>query len=169
MLVTNNHNLNVLIFFVFSYMHHLSLAYTWMYLVYLRYNIDSTIYVLWLHQTMALRLVGLAFELCTPERGIARPSASNKVPGLKTINLSIKSEKPSSNTLPSKESNPKGQQSSSEKTGSTGKSSFSKMTVGDHNAVSIEPSAIDIIAYAYYFIGLHKGVLLHLLETFVFY
>lgn len=146
-------------------MHHLSLAYTWMYLIYLRYNIDSTIYVFWLHQTMALRLVGLAFELCTPEKG-NRPTVTSKVPSTKNVNLSIKSEKPSSNTLPSKESNPKGQQSSSDKMVSgSGKSSLPK-TVGDHNSVSIEPSAIDIIAYAYYFIGLHKGVLLQYIHYY---
>ncbi|CAH0585680.1 unnamed protein product [Chrysodeixis includens] len=131
------------------YMHHMSLAYTWIYLVYLRWNIDSTVYVLWLHQTISLRLVGLAFELCAPEKG-SRPSSSSKVPSFRNTNLSIKSDH-------SKDAHPKTQQSSSEKTVTgAGKHSIPKMT-GDYNSGSSEPSAIEIIAYAYYFIGLHKG------------
>lgn len=90
------------------------MAYVWTYLLYLHYTIASYQYVIWLHQIIALRLVGLAFEV---------NNADKVKPGVK--NIPVK-------TAP-------------------------KDNVGDIAELSQLPSAPDIIAYSFYFIGLHKG------------
>ncbi|CAK1551110.1 unnamed protein product [Leptosia nina] len=91
------------------YVHQISLAYTWMYLLYVHiYVLD--IYVIWIHQALALRLVGLAFEIFVAQRA--------------------KTE---------------------------GRVSLTRMTIGENDLLTVDPSAIDIITYAYFFIGLHKG------------
>ncbi|CAG4971840.1 unnamed protein product [Colias eurytheme] len=91
------------------YLHQVSMAYTWLYMFYLHQNAVND-YVLWVHQTLALRLVGLAFELNMAQK--------------------IKSEP---------------------------RVSMTKMNMGDNDVLSTDPSAVDIITYAYYFIGLHRG------------
>lgn len=88
-------------------MNYLSLVFTWMYLWYMHLNVTN-IYVIWLHQTLALKLVGLAFEMSA---------------------VHLKSE---------------------------GKVvAVSKMNITDNSPP--EPTATDIISYAYFFIGLHRG------------
>ncbi|XP_013194396.2 lysophospholipid acyltransferase 7 [Amyelois transitella] len=94
------------------YVHQLSLAYTWTYLFYLYYNVVTTQYVLWLNQAMALKLVGLAFE----------------------VNHHDKATNPNRQTL-----------------------SSAKLSVGDNEVITSEPTAIDIITYTFFFIGIHKG------------
>lgn len=99
-------------FINYRYLHQISLAYTWMYLLFLHFNIND-IYIIWLHQTLALKLVGLAFEINGSQFKIAIDAK---------------------------------------------RVSVSKMNIGDSdNTDTPEPSAADIIAYAYYFIGLHRG------------
>ncbi|XP_052753456.1 lysophospholipid acyltransferase 7-like isoform X2 [Galleria mellonella] len=93
------------------FVHQISIAYTWTYLLYLHFNLTSTKYVLWIHQTMALRLVGLAFEVNMADRS-------------KMFQRGLSS---------------------------------SKMPIDDSNGLSSEPSILDIVAYSYFFIGLHKG------------
>ncbi|XP_023946394.2 lysophospholipid acyltransferase 7-like [Bicyclus anynana] len=88
------------------FMHQLSFTFTWMLLCYVHLNITN-IYVIWLHQTLALKLVGLAFEMCA-----AQMRSDTKSVGASKAN--------DTDTTP-------------------------------------EPTAIDIISYAYFFIGLHKG------------
>lgn len=68
------------------------------------------IYIIWLHQTLALKLVGLAFEINAVQ--------------IKTDTKGV---------------------------------SVSKLTIGDSDTTTPEPTAADIIAYSYYFIGLHRG------------
>ncbi|KAM3965091.1 lysophospholipid acyltransferase 7 [Aphomia sociella] len=94
------------------YVHQMSMVYTWTYLLYMHFNLTcNTKYETWLYQAIALRLVGLAFE----------------------VNIADKS-KVFQRGLPS-----------------------SKFLIGDSDNVSSEPTAVDIIAYSYFFIGLHKG------------
>ncbi|XP_075978117.1 membrane-bound acylglycerophosphatidylinositol O-acyltransferase frj-like isoform X2 [Anticarsia gemmatalis] len=95
------------------YVHQLSLAYTWTYLSYLSFNVkrEGWPYDHWIHQTIALRLVGLAFEIYMVDK------AKNE----------------------------------------TSKASPSKLTLGDPENMVEDPTALEIISYAYYFIGLHKG------------
>ncbi|XP_072949277.1 lysophospholipid acyltransferase 7-like isoform X2 [Epargyreus clarus] len=91
------------------YVHQMSLAYTWLYLSYLHWSLQKNCYIIWLHQTLALRLVGLAFEISTYQR--------LKVdPGMSTIKPNM-----------------------------------------DNECLSTDPSAGDIISYAFYFTGIHKG------------
>ncbi|XP_063826066.1 lysophospholipid acyltransferase 7-like isoform X2 [Ostrinia nubilalis] len=92
------------------YVHQISMVYTWTYLLYLHFNLSCSVYVKWLHQTLALRLVGLAFEM-----------------------------------------------SSLEKTGASRSMSSIRLPMGDSDIPLVEPTAVDIIAYTYFFIGLHKG------------
>ncbi|KAL0883113.1 hypothetical protein ABMA27_016572 [Loxostege sticticalis] len=91
------------------YVHQLSMVYTWTYLLYMHFNLVSSVYVKWLHQTMALRLVGLAFELSSVEKIHSSSMSSLKLP------------------------------------------------IGDSDVPPVEPSAVDIISYTCFFIGLHKG------------
>ncbi|RVE41353.1 hypothetical protein evm_014000 [Chilo suppressalis] len=91
------------------YVHQMSMLYTWTYLLYLHCN-ALPLYVMWMHQTMALRLVGLAFE----------------------VNSLVKNN---NSTVPSS----------------------TVRFADDANALTAVPNAVDIIAYSYYFIGLHKG------------
>ncbi|XP_045448229.1 lysophospholipid acyltransferase 7-like, partial [Melitaea cinxia] len=91
------------------YLHQISLAFTWMYLIYLHINVTN-IYVIWLHQTLALKLVGLSFEMNAVQ--------------IKTDAKGI---------------------------------SVSKMNIGDIDNVPPEPTAADIIAYSYHYVGLHRG------------
>jgi hypothetical protein len=98
-------------FLIFSYVHKMSMLYTWTYLMYLHIYVSSA-YSLWIVQTMALRLVGLAFE----------------------VNSTLKSTK-SLNSL--------------------------RAPMGDNVGDQLEPSAVDIIAYSYFFIGLHRGIFIH--------
>ncbi|CAH0715512.1 unnamed protein product, partial [Brenthis ino] len=85
----------------------MSLAYTWIHLLYLHLNIKD-IYIIWLHQTLALKLVGLAFEI-------------------NAVQIKVDAK------------------------------GVSKLTIGDSDTMTPEPTAADIIAYSYYFIGLHRG------------
>lgn len=78
-----------------------------MYLFYIHLDISST-YVIWLYQILALRLVGLAFEI----RAVDKPKSESKA---------------------------------------------AASSMADTSNTVMEPTAIDIISYAYYFIGLHKG------------
>uniref|UniRef100_A0A2A4IYZ5 Lysophospholipid acyltransferase 7 n=1 Tax=Heliothis virescens TaxID=7102 RepID=A0A2A4IYZ5_HELVI len=130
--------------YVSGYIHHLSLAYTWLYLIYLNFNLDVTNNVLWIHQAVALRLVGLAFEINMAEKARRQPP-----PKVATIaNNSI----PNIDEVANKLSNQAAQHATS-----VAKNSANKFTLSDMGFVPTEPSAVDIIAYAYYFIGLHKG------------
>ncbi|CAB3222007.1 unnamed protein product [Arctia plantaginis] len=98
------------------YLHHISLSYTWTYLAYMHIieKYQSLPYILWVHQAIALRLVGMAFEISLNER--------------------IKNEAQEQ------------------------KNQSSKPTVDNvENSIPEDPKAIEIIAYAYFFIGLHKG------------
>ncbi|XP_045773317.1 lysophospholipid acyltransferase 7-like [Maniola jurtina] len=87
------------------YMNQISLVFTWMYLWYMHLNVTN-IYVIWLHQTLALKLVGLAFEMCA-----VQVTSDGKAVGV------------SKNT----------------------------------DSITPEPTAMDIMSYAYFFIGLHRG------------
>uniref|UniRef100_A0A2H1V1D5 Lysophospholipid acyltransferase 7 n=1 Tax=Spodoptera frugiperda TaxID=7108 RepID=A0A2H1V1D5_SPOFR len=116
------------------YIHHLSIAYTWLYLIYITFNIDISHYVLWVHQAIALRLVGLAFEITLAEKAKRQPIAGSQAS--KASKYSKESDLYSDGTS---------------------KSSTHRLNVGDLAYVPTEPSAVDIISYAYYFIGLHKG------------
>ncbi|XP_050350471.1 lysophospholipid acyltransferase 7-like isoform X1 [Nymphalis io] len=91
------------------YLHQISLAFTWIYLLYLHLNVTN-IYIIWLNQTLALKLVGLAFEMNAVQ--------------IRTDAKGI---------------------------------SVSKINIRDVDSIPPEPSAADIIAYSYYFIGLHRG------------
>ncbi|XP_032517578.2 lysophospholipid acyltransferase 7-like [Danaus plexippus] len=90
------------------YLHQISMAYTWLYLLYLHSYVIND-YVIWIHQSMALKLVGLAFEMNA---------------------VHVKAE---------------------------GKSPVSKINLRDMDNTPPDPSAADIIAYAFYFIGIHRG------------
>ncbi|KAJ0176596.1 hypothetical protein K1T71_007775 [Dendrolimus kikuchii] len=90
------------------YLHQMSLAFTWIYLFYIHLNLTGT-YIIWIHQMLALRLVGLAFEM----RALEKPKFEPKAASTSTV-------------------------------------------VAADNTM-MEPTAVDIISYAYYFIGLHKG------------
>ncbi|KAH9644907.1 hypothetical protein HF086_007995 [Spodoptera exigua] len=115
------------------YIHHLSIAYTWLYLIYMTYNIDFTYYVMWVHQAIALRLVGLAFEITLAEKTRRQPPTAKGAQASKAIKLS---KEPDVNSdVASKGSNHR---------------------LNDLPLMT-DPTAIDIISYAYYFIGLHKG------------
>ncbi|XP_053610083.1 lysophospholipid acyltransferase 7-like [Plodia interpunctella] len=94
------------------YVHHLSMAYTWTYLIYMYYYAATSQYVIWLHQAMALKLVGLAFE----------------------INNHDKRTNPNRPPMPN-----------------------NTMTSGDNQVMTTEPTAVDIITYSFFFIGIHKG------------
>lgn len=102
--------------FFYSYLHHLSLSYTWTYLAYMHIieQYHGLPYIMWIHQAIALRLVGMAFEI--------------------TLNERIKNE-------------------THEQKNQSSKSLFDDL----ENSIPEEPKAIEIIAYAYFFIGLHKG------------
>ncbi|XP_045516667.1 lysophospholipid acyltransferase 7-like [Pieris brassicae] len=91
------------------YLHQISLAYTWMYLFYLHYYLPPN-YVIWIYQTLALRLVGLAFEIHLAHRAKGETRVS-----------------------------------------------VTRVTIGDSDLITNDPSAVDIITYTYFFIGLHKG------------
>lgn len=54
----------------------MSLAWTWLYLLYLHIHLVNADYVIWIHQTIALRLVGMAFEM---HSGDTKPKASSSV------------------------------------------------------------------------------------------
>ncbi|XP_049873463.1 lysophospholipid acyltransferase 7-like [Pectinophora gossypiella] len=95
------------------YIHQMSLAYTWIYLIYLHVTLRS-VYAIWMHQTIALRLVGLAFEVYMA----AKPQKN----------------KPTSS-----------------------KQSMEKYTGIEPDVSSVDPSAVDIITYSYFFVGLHRG------------
>ncbi|CAK1580311.1 unnamed protein product [Parnassius mnemosyne] len=90
------------------YVHQISLGYTWTYLLYLHFNLPPNPYILHIFQTIALRLVGLACELCI-------------------------SDKPRVNYR---------------------EVTMDKTTDGE---IATVPDAVDILSYAYYFIGLHRG------------
>ncbi|XP_045536646.1 lysophospholipid acyltransferase 7 [Papilio machaon] len=87
------------------YVHQISLAYSWTYLLYIHHNVPSHSYMIGIFQIIALRLVGLACELSIPE-------------------------KPRSN--------------------------YRETTPNEAEVMPV-PEAVDILAYAYYFIGIHKG------------
>lgn len=103
-LSSSNNNLNTMI--VSSYVHQFSLAFSWIYLMYMHYHAECSEYVIWLHQTLALRLVGLAFELHITDRT---------------------------------------------------KTELNTGAPNDQEVVNLKPPTSDIISYAYYFIGIHKG------------
>ncbi|XP_047029773.1 lysophospholipid acyltransferase 7-like [Helicoverpa zea] len=127
-----------------QYIHHLSLAYTWLYLIYMNFNLNITNNVLWIHQAVALRLVGLAFEINLAEK--AKRQSPPKMPVVSNNSV------PKINDVANKVSTQPAQS-----TNGGAKSSANKFTLSDMGFVPTEPSAVDIIAYAYYFIGLHKG------------
>ncbi|CAH0691875.1 unnamed protein product [Spodoptera exigua] len=96
------------------------------------YNIDFTYYVMWVHQAIALRLVGLAFEITLAEKTRRQPPTAKGAQASKAIKLS---KEPDVNSdVASKGSNHR---------------------LNDLPLMT-DPTAIDIISYAYYFIGLHK-------------
>ncbi|XP_039753349.1 lysophospholipid acyltransferase 7-like [Pararge aegeria] len=88
------------------YLNQISFAFTWMYLWYMHLNITN-MYVICLHQTLALKLVGLAFEM----------SAVQIRSDAKGVGVSKSND----------------------------------------TDILSEPTATDIISYAYFFIGLHRG------------
>ncbi|VVC89225.1 unnamed protein product [Leptidea sinapis] len=90
------------------YMHQLCLTFTWIFLIYLHFN-TYTKYALWIYQAMALRLVGLAFEMHHAQLAKSDQTKSN-----------------------------------------------SRLNMGDFDFLTKDPSAVEIITYAYFFIGLHK-------------
>ncbi|KOB72502.1 putative leukocyte receptor cluster lrc 4 [Operophtera brumata] len=45
------------------YVHQISLGWTWLYLLYMHIRLVNAVYVVWLNQNIALRLVGMAFEM----------------------------------------------------------------------------------------------------------
>lgn len=111
-----------------------------------------------------MRLVGLAFEISLAEKTklLMRTGknsthkirnedkgSSNTFQGQEIKNLTPRLE-----IVESKGSTHKLQALPSK--GSSHKGSSSKFQFGDQT-VPTEPTAVDIIAYAYYFIGLHKG------------
>ncbi|KPI94376.1 Lysophospholipid acyltransferase 7 [Papilio xuthus] len=89
------------------YVHQISLAYSWTYLLYVHHNVPSHSYMIGIFQIIALRLVGLACE------------------------LSI-AEKPRLN--------------------------YRETTPNEAEVMPV-PEAVDMLAYAYYFIGIHKALL----------
>ncbi|KAJ8722113.1 hypothetical protein PYW08_004515 [Mythimna loreyi] len=128
------------------YIHQLSFAYTWLYLMYMNYNMDvTTNYVLWIHQVIALRLVGLAFEITMSEKvklysqrhslkGDAKPLFSkHQLDSSPTSNQNILS------------------------TNRFTRSSAVGYEYADLSSAPVEPSVLDVISYTYYFIGLHRG------------
>ncbi|XP_068633712.1 lysophospholipid acyltransferase 7-like [Battus philenor] len=88
------------------YVHQISLAFTWTYLLYLHFHFPSHSYMISVFQILALRLVGLACEL-------------NVV------------DKPKNN--------------------------YRDASANADKDVPAMPEAVDILSYAYFFIGLHKG------------
>ncbi|KAJ8731320.1 hypothetical protein PYW07_004484 [Mythimna separata] len=131
-----------------KYIHHLSFAYTWLYLLYMNCNTDVTTnyYILWIHQVIALRLVGLAFEVSTAEKwkSNAKLKADSK-PLLKpTPQPQDTTDTSNQNIL------------STNKT-LTSASSMVRFSSVDLTYPPYEPSAAEVISYAYYYIGLHRG------------
>lgn len=77
--------------------------------------------MIWLHQTIALRLVGLAFEV--------HITSKSKLKGAKGVEM-------------------KG-------------SVTSRPSLQELETLTSNPTAVDIITYAYFFIGLHKGIIIY--------
>ncbi|KAJ2949136.1 hypothetical protein O0L34_g6077 [Tuta absoluta] len=94
-----------------NYRHQLNVAYTWIYLIYMNCNAHMTVYIMWLHQTIALRLVGLAIELHISDRD------------RNNVEKNKDEDKSNVSTIP----------------------------------VTSDPTAVDIVSYAFFFIGLHNG------------
>ncbi|XP_004932164.3 lysophospholipid acyltransferase 7 isoform X1 [Bombyx mori] len=93
------------------YVHQMSLGFTWLDLLYIHCNVDDAVYAIWVHQTIALRLVGLAFEL-------------------NSADMTKLEQKPGPSSV--------------------------KINIADVDSIHVEPYAVDIIAYAFFFVGLHK-------------
>ncbi|XP_047991567.1 lysophospholipid acyltransferase 7 [Leguminivora glycinivorella] len=91
------------------YVHKISLFFTWMFLLHLYFNVGCTKYSGWLFQTMALRLVGLAFEIYIFDQIPSKPEPKNAP----------------------------------------------KVPTTDERITQL--TAADIVMYAYFFIGIHKG------------
>lgn len=106
--------------------------------MYMHYNMDlTTNYVLWIHQVIALRLVGLACEVTLAEKSKRKILADSI--------LAMAREREMVNRI------------SNLKLPSKSDVTLEKPANGDLTTELEEPSAAEIISYAYYFIGLHKG------------
>lgn len=105
-------------------MHQFSFIFTWAYLTYLHLYAIQSLYTKWVLQTVALRVVGLAFEM-------------NRLQGQNRFQMPY-----------------------AQSTATLFRENEAKMRWGIERfeVVNVEPTAVDMMCYAFYFIGIHKGM-----------